>query len=75
MWIGIVDVLWHYEWRVTSSNLGRQNLTFIFTKFSLEWIWKGRDNLAEWGSQEGWKNHHIINIEEELKPQLSLISF
>jgi len=31
-------------------------------------MWKCRENLAEWGSQEGWKNHHIINIEEELKP-------
>jgi len=27
-----VVVLWHCEWKVTGSNLGRQNLTFIFTK-------------------------------------------
>jgi len=21
-------------------------------------MWLGRDNLAEWGSQEGWENHN-----------------
>jgi len=32
MRIGIMVVLWSYEWKVTSSNLSRQNLSFIFTK-------------------------------------------
>jgi len=21
-------------------------------------MWKGRDSLVEWGSQEGWENHN-----------------
>jgi len=29
-------VLWPYEWKVTSLNLDRQELTFIFANFSLE---------------------------------------
>jgi len=52
MWIGIVVVLWPCEWKVTGSNLGRQKLAFIFTKFSLEWMWKGRENLALWEKQQ-----------------------
>jgi len=41
MWIGIVVILWPYEWKVTGSNLGRLEFTFIFANFSLEWMWKG----------------------------------
>ena len=26
---------------------------FNFTKLSLEWMWKGRENLAEWGQPRG----------------------
>jgi len=52
MWIGIVVVLWPYEWKVMSSNLGRQNLTFIFIKFGLEWRWKGRE---PWRQPRGWE--------------------
>jgi len=36
MGFGIVFVLWHYEWKVMGSNLGRENLTFIFIKLGLE---------------------------------------
>jgi len=38
-------------------------------------MWKGRENLAEWGQPRGLENYQIINIEEELKPALSPISF
>jgi len=48
MWIGIVVVLWPCEWKVTGSNLGRQNLTFIL--LNLVWGECGKvENLAEWG--------------------------
>jgi len=53
MWIGIVVVLWSYEWKVTGSNLDRQELTFIFAKFSLEWMWTIRENPSRRGSQNG----------------------
>jgi len=38
-----VVVLWPCEWKVMGSNLGGQNLTFIFIKFGLELMWKGRE--------------------------------
>jgi len=44
-------VLWPYEWKVTSLNLDRQELTFIFANFSLEWMWKGRGNPSRRGNQ------------------------
>ena len=41
-------VLWPCEWKVTGSNLGRQNLTFIL--LNLVWGECGKvENLAEWG--------------------------
>jgi len=30
MWIGIVVVLWPYQWKVMGSNLGGQRISFIF---------------------------------------------
>ena len=55
MWIGIVVMLWPYGWKVTGSNLGKHEFTFIFANFSLEWMWKGGANLAAGASQRGWK--------------------
>jgi len=55
MWIDIVVMLWAYEWKVMGSNLGKQEFTFIFANFSLEWMWKGGGN--------GLKNNWIITLE------------
>ena len=52
-WIGVS--------MVTSSNLDGHG--FIFAKFSLEWMWKGRGNPSRRGGQEGLKNHYVIIIE------------
>ena len=62
MWIGIVVMLWPYEWKVMSSNLGRQEFTFIFANFSLEWMWKGGGKPSRRGGLavlivELWKEH------------------
>ena len=53
MWIGTVVMLWPYEWKVMSSNLGSQEFTFIFANFSLEWMWKGGGKPRRRGKSKG----------------------
>ena len=72
MWIGIVVVLWPYEWKVMGSNLGGQRISFIFANKSLwyecEWVKKSLG-----GHPRGLGNYQISNIEEELKPKTRFI--
>jgi len=56
-------VYWIGVGMVTGSNLDGHKVDFIFAKFSLEWMWKGRGNPSRRGSQEGLKNHFVIIIE------------
>jgi len=47
MWFGVVGMLCYCGWKVMGSNLGRQNLTFIFL-LNLDGSECGRvKNLAE----------------------------
>jgi len=46
-------MLWPYEWKVTGSNLGRQEFTFLLPTFTWSECEKVGVNLAQGGSQKG----------------------
>jgi len=59
-------MLGSYEWKVMGSNLDGHRVSFIFANYQL---WKGRDNLAEWGSQRVGKTTIKPNFVLFLKPK------